>query len=427
MKRTAINALLGTAPFVALGCDATVALDPSQPALATVYVSGVCTTEVAEQLDISMVLLNDGATTLLPNTQMRDDDGRFKNVDELLTSSSFRFTLPQIASSDAPSVTTSAYAAKEDTPNATSPLSVDFNRVDFEYTGGENQELDPYLIVMMDQSASIIGQSSDTETLTLNTATDRNGQRIAFFQLLIRSLPDNYRVTVMGFKESFADDSQSNKTLPNASSNLPSRLGDKIDGQLYRDIVLQYLEDLRPANSLKVGTPLTKALDTAKRYAEQNVGKMRPMVVLFTDGLESGDTSSNVLSPAEIAASYEPLNVPVHVLHLQPPVTVDAARRGRDEGLASLACSTRGEYMFVQTADNFNNSSLYPTFINRLVGRWVLNVKTTLDDNALFPGGQGYLISTDVAVTLSKKTQIFSASRSLDGEAKDQRMWVYKP
>ena len=426
MKRTAISTILGAAPLIALGCDATVALDPSQLTLATVYVSGVCRTEVAEQLDVSMVLLNDGATTLLPNTQMRDDEGRFKNVEDLLTSSSFRFTLPQIASSDAPSVSTSAYIAKDDNPNATSPLSFEFNRIDFEYTGGEDQKLDPYLIIMMDQSSSIIGQNSDTGTLDLSTATDRNGQRIAFFQLLIRSLPDNYRVTVMGFKESFADDSESNKTLPNASSNLPSRLGDKVEGQSYRDVVLQYLDSLKPNNSLKDGTPLTKALDTAKRYAEQNIGKMRPMVVLFTDGLESGDTSSNVLSPREIAASY-PSSVPVHVLHLQPPVTVDAARRGRDEALADLACSTSGEYMFVQTADNFNNSSLYPTLVNRLVGRWILNVKTTLDDNTLFPSGQGYLISTDIAVTLSKKTQIFSASRSLDGDAKDQRMWVYKP
>lgn len=442
MKRTAMNLVLGAAPLTGIACDSTVALDPTQPSLTTVYVSGVCRAEASDQLDLSVVLLNQGgdkdaSASLLPKTRVRRT---FSDVETLLQGSAIRFNLPQIATTDAPGVTTSAFAAKDSAPNETSPLTVEFNRVDFEYAGGEAaQDLDPYIVLLMDQSASLIGRASESEVDTAK-ATDRQDQRIAFFKQVILGLPDNYRVTVMGFKESFADDSeQSNQTLPVASSNLPRRLGDAVDGRVnrgdavdgrvYRDVVNDYLQSLTIKNDLKVGTPLTKALETAYDLTAESVARLRPTVVLFTDGVETGDSSSEIKTPQALSEPYKTLGVPVHVVHLQPPVTEAAERRGRSADLAELACATGGDYLFVQTASEFTESNrLEPILVNRLIGRWVLNVKTTLEDNARFPAGAGYLISTDISVTLGKDTRVFSASRSLDGAtANDQRLWVYKP
>ena len=439
MKRTALNAILGAAPLVALGCDSTVALDPTQPSLTTVYVSGVCRAEetagdltgaqVSGELDLSLVLLNQGSdanASLLPTTRVR---GAYDTVENVIKQgNSVRFSLPQTAETEAPGVTTSAFAAKDSAPTAGSGLAFSFNRIDFEYAGGEAaKELDPYIILLMDQSASLIGKRSDADFDIVN-ATDRFDQRISFFSELIQSLPDNYRVTVMGFSESFADDSQANLTLPSESSSLPRRLGDTLNGQPYRKTVDAYLTELKSKNNLKIGTPLTKALEKANSFAQSTKGKLRPMVVLFTDGLEDGDSSSNVKTPEELSTLYSGIDVPVHVVHLQPPPSLPESR-GRNKGLASLSCGTGGDYLFVESTDEFSKGNrLGQILANRFLGRWLLNVKTTLDDNSNFAGPQGYLISTDISVTLGKDTRVYSASRSLDeSRASDQRMWVYKP
>jgi hypothetical protein len=439
MKRTALTAILGAAPLVGLGCDSTVALDPTQPSLTTVYVSGVCRAEetagdltgaqVSGELDLSMVLLNQGSdanASLLPTTRVR---GAYDTVENVIKQSgSIRFSLPQTATTDAPGVTSSAFAAKDSAPNEASGMALSFNRVDFEYAGGEGaKELDPYIILLMDQSASLIGKRSDAD-IDITNATDRFDQRISFFSELIQSLPDNYRVTVMGFSESFADDSQANQTLPSANSSLPRRLGDTLNGLPYRKTIDSYLTDLKSKNNLKIGTPLTKALERAHTLAQSARGQLRPIVVLFTDGLEDGDSSSNVKSPEVLSTLYSDLDVPVHVVHLQPPPSLPESR-GRNKSFASLSCSTGGDYLFVESTEEFSKGNrLGQILANRFLGRWLLNVKTTLDDNATFTSPQGYLISTDISVTLGKDTRVYSASRSLDeSRASDQRMWVYKP
>ena len=447
MKRTALNAILGAAPLMALGCDSTVSLDPTTPSLTALYVAGVCRTEetsgdltgaeVSGELDVSMVLLNRGSgaqssssnanATLLPTTRVR---GKYDIVENIIKQSgAIRFALPQTAMEDAPGVTTSAFAAKDSAPREASELAISFNRIDFEYSGGEAAKgLDPYIILLMDQSASLIGKSSDAD-VDIAQATDRYDQRISFFSELIQGLPDNYRVTVMGFSESFADDSpQANQTLPSESSNLPRRLGDTINGQSYRKTIESYLENLKSKNNLKIGTPLTKALEKAHDFAQDAKGTLRPIVVLFTDGLEDGDSSSNVKSPEEISALYSSIDVPVHVVHLQPPPSLPDAR-GRNKSFATLSCSTGGDYLFVESPDDFSKGSRFGQILSsRFLGRWLLNVKTTLDNNNTFTSPQGYLISTDISVTIGKDTRVYSASRSLDEDgASDQRMWVYKP
>ena len=166
-----------------------------------------------------------------------------------------------------------------------------------------------------------------------------------------------------------------------------------------------------------------------KSYADHN-----PVVIVFTDGLEEkiengqlvgGDDSkgyvingngrtddtvpgfNDILAPGQSRDLYaggvngSGIPVPVIVMHLQPPAT-SPYLRGRDKRLQQLACDTGGEYVFLENPSQFTiSSNLQSMIANRIAGAWHLDVQTSLSSPNFDAGGNGYLLSTSLQVTLA--------------------------
>jgi hypothetical protein len=183
------------------------------------------------------------------------------------------------------------------------------------------------------------------------------------------------------------------------------------------------------------GTPLADALDqTLSRIVDAPDNADRnPVVVLFTDGTEGGDTSTGGATLARVTEKYaqhRPAPVPVIVLHLQPPAAAAMAptssARGRDPDLQALACATGGEYLFLRDANEFTaNPDLEPIVRNRLRGIWRLRVD--LDAGAL-PPHAGYLLTAELSATLGVNTNSFPIELSTDETGgQDTRLWFRRP
>ena len=121
-------------------------------------------------------------------------------------------------------------------------------------------------------------------------------------------------------------------------------------------------------------------------------------------------------------------NVPVHVLDLQPPSTVEPQFRGRSIDLSEVACVTGGDYIFVKNSNEFTNSKrLSPILQNRIVGRWILKTDTDLNDNQLVPPDEDYLLSTDLKVNVGSVSVVDSLTlSSANNGTSDNRIWFYK-
>jgi hypothetical protein len=143
-----------------------------------------------------------------------------------------------------------------------------------------------------------------------------------------------------------------------------------------------------------------------------------PVVVLFTDGVEDEDE----LDLSAVTAKYAERNVPIIVLDLQGR-TVGELQVGRDQKLRDLACGTRGEYIYLQRAEEFTESpTLLPLVRNRLVGAWKLRVLT---DIGLAAGAATEtFLSTVLSATVGESENSFPMENSPG--INDSRLWFFK-
>ena len=443
--------MVSTLPLAALaafGCDSTVALDTTLPSLTDVFVSGVCPVNDSYQdLELSLILLNqdDENANLLPNSRVQKERASVEVLLQTKFTESFKFELPSVAPAELRSSGKVAYMTPEAQGSSQTPLSIAPSNIRFDYSG-DNIEADPYMILLLDHSLSMLGYDNDDPAnpgrLVLNKGSDPSDQRVAFFQQLLKNLPSNYYASIISFKGEL-DDAETQDNLvsgpislnPSVSYEVPNLGGS--GGDTVTKTGLKLLEDrlntFSVKSTLEIGTPLRRGLNTGYELALEALDStlttrgLRPVVVLFTDGVEEGDTSGSE-SLLEIAAKYKEAGVPVHIVHLQPPVTVDPSRRGRDAEFAAFACQTNGDYLFVPKADTFSESKTLSKVLNsRLEGRWVLGLDTSFDNEMNFPTEQGYLFNSVLQVTLGGVSQNYSISRSEDNDSsRDQRLWLYK-
>jgi hypothetical protein len=416
--------------WVALGvlglsaCDSTVGLDSTKLSFSGLLVPGVCKDQDDLQFADMSVMLLDSQDALLPDSRIRGQTGR---VGDVLTEQNFEFVPPTGVN---PSELQNKEAIAESDPEAADhvrlPLGLHPESLKFLWNGGEDRKDDDRLIILlMDQSGSIIGQDPNTGNVDTSRASDLDDARILFMRELINDLPEHDFVSLVWF----------NGTFPTFDPQYasPARNRSVTDAGLG---VLSRGQD--------GGTPLVAALDqTMDRIVDfQDNADLNPVVVLFTDGTEAGDTTPNGKTLDDVIAKYathkrkvgdETVDapVPVIVMHLQVPAAAaqppTSFHRGRDPKLAELACATGGEYLFLRDANEFTaNPDLSTVVRNRLRGVWRLRVQTELAKPD-FASGTGYLLTGELSATLGKNTNSFPFELSTDQTGgQDTRLWLYK-
>lgn len=402
-RRNMVLGGIGLATMLLSGCDSTVGLDPTRTSFTKVIVPGACKVSDDVSLAELSVMLLDGTTGLVPDTRL---NGEIRRVGELLEPDSFSFNkAPADLVYEFPQVGV-ATSDETDTPVG---LALQQAELRFDYVGGENRKNDRRLVVfLMDQSGSLVGKDPFTGDVDLTKASDKDDQRISFMDQLVRNLPSDYLLSLVSFSGEFANITQE---LSTPSAN--------------KDPILEGIEELQFG---ELGaTPLNFALkETLRRVIEQNEQAMNPVVVLFTDGVENGDPTGDLDEAIDRYSNRgDRPPIPVIVLHLQPPNGVDYPR-GRDPKLAELACATGGDYIFLERADEFTISTdLQPAVQNRVVGVWRLMTNTGFSNAEFQPGG--YLLSTELEVTLAGRSRSFALQRSRDlGDISDTRVWFFK-
>lgn len=391
------------------GCDSTVGLDPTPPSFTKLLVPGACkATENLQMVDLSVLMLN-GPDPILPNTRILRET---KPVGETITRDAFTFT-PVAGVNDTGE--TNAFARAE-MSGRTAGVDLRADDVYFEYTGGEERKNDKRLVViLMDHSGSLKGEDPyvATRPIDVQQATDRNDQRISFFQQLVRSFPDDWFVSLVSFNESF----------PNFD---PTFASPTRNHQVIQD-GFQILG--RDETGL---TPLADTLDqTITRIIDNDVASdLNPVVILFTDGVEEGDNSAKSIEEVTSRYAGHPKGkIPVIVLQLQPPPN-SRFPRGRDASLVDLACRTGGEHIFIENANELTGSQELPTMVRtRIVGTWKVPTQTTLARQEHAP--DNYFVSTELTVTLGtvvgkKVSRPFRIAQPETVEGDDTRLWFQK-
>lgn len=407
-RRNLVLSGLGAATlFLSSGCDSTVGLDLQANNFREVIVPGACKqTDDLSTVSLSVLLLG-GDGQLYPDSRLSGAQGTVGN--RLSATESFRFTRAPADSGSMfaePAVGTGA--AGDEQGVGVQPVSLDY-----EYSGGIDRRNETKLVVlMMDKSGSLIGRDPFTGDVDVSKATDQSQQRLAFFSGLLQNLPENYRVSLVPFSGDFPQITDEYSTpTPN------------------RDVILDGLTVATRASEASGLTPLARSLDSVyTRIIEPNLQGMNPVVVVFTDGLEGVDLAADLQTQATRYADggLAGASVPIIIVHLQPPPTVDERLRGRDPVLAELACQTGGEYIFLSRADEFTTTSyLQPAVLNRIDGAWKLDVDTTLNSGAFEPGP--WLVSTQFTVELAGEERSFVLQRARQrDDLRDSRLWFFK-
>lgn len=404
-RRNLVLSGLGVATLLfSAGCDSTVGLDPTRTSFTKVIVPGACKAQDdLGVVDFSVMLL-DGTRALLPDTRLQ---GEVNLVGDLLDETSFEFgKAPEDIDLGFPEPGVGFGPNGE-----TLGVGLQAIGLDFLYPGGIERQRDPRLVVMMlDHSGSMVGVDPFTNMFDPTKASDSDDQRISFFEQLILNLDDDYLLSLVSFQGDFAN------ITPEYST--PAR---------NKSVILEGLTSLQFDENGT--TPLTRALDDVRSRIIQPNPQMNPVVVLFTDGVEDGDPTDGEGGFEQAVAGYADRPegaIPVIVIHLQPAPGVPAEQRGRSQRLAELACRTGGEYIFLENADEFTtNNNLQPAVQNRIQGVWRLKAQTTLSNGAFGEGG--WLLSTQVEVTLGGRSRTFPLQYSTDlGAARDTRVWFFK-
>jgi len=157
---------------------------------------------------------------------------------------------------------------------------------------------------------------------------------------------------------------------------------------------------------------------------------LNTVVIVFSDGVEDGDPSGDILAPGEAAEIYQNgvdgQSVPIVFVHLGTP-TESRYQAGRSAEFQILACRSGGEYLYLDSASEFlEDYDLLTAVTTRIEGVWRLIVDTNLSYETFEPGG--YLLSTSLTVTLDSKERTKALQRSENGSGfgEDSRLWLRK-
>ena len=415
-----------TAALSAVSCDSTVWLDDTLPSLTAVYASGACQTGGSE-IDLSVVLVNQGdsaSSNILPTTRVAKEGAT--PVEELISSGSFAFNKTPIMQDkiDRGLLTEGvAYAEAEDGLMIAEPKTVGLEprNVSFEWASSDPEAgRVPLLILLMDQSSSVLGLPPSRSLQQYGS--DITHQRITFFNSLIKSLDERYEVALLtfsGFTSNYGSD--------NSLVNTPTRnLGE----------VTSALEDLKYSMAYDQRTPLARALGDAKLMVEGlEQDTYDPVVVVFTDGVESGDNSMGGETIDQLAPFFVQRHIPVHTIHLQAKsdpagdMAEEDERRKPLESMSRLACQTGGDFYFVRKPEDFtNNNDLGTMLRNRLTGRWSLKVQSTLFSDLAQSDAPGVMLTTQLEASLAGEVERFNAAQTIQGAGTttDNRIWILK-
>ena len=470
MNRSLVLGVALSALLLTTSCDSTVWLDTTLPSLTGVYASGACQTG-PQELDVSVVLVNQGSNTtlnILPTTKvakvksksilelMQSQPSEFSSADfQLIKSQDMEDleSLMQLPASD----NGVAYIEGENGTSMGSLLPIAAETINLEYrwssgvldqiqldnvtqlntnnadperlatqTVGELsnalKDRKPLLILLLDQSHSVLGLGRSSQQY----GSDIGHQRLTFFSTLINNLDDSYEIAMLSF-------SGTSSTFGTDRSQVSRPVNS-------RDLVIDELNELNQSTNFKERTPLLQALTDAKSLIE-GLGDdtYDPVVVVFTDGTESGDSSMGALSQEELATFFEDQHIPVHTVQLRAKIdpandpAIEAERPKPMLQMSELACRTGGDFFYLRDADQFTyNDSLEPVLRNRLAGRWSLKVRSAdIASQSESLGTPGFLLATDFRVTLAKQTRTYNArrfSKSTTDQNReiivDKRLWV---
>lgn len=470
MNRSLVLGVALSALLFNTSCDSTVWLDTTLPSLTGVYTSGACQTG-PQELDVSVVLVNQGSNTtlnILPTTKVAKV--KSKTIIELMqskpsefSSSDFELLKPQEmedleslmqlpASDDGV-----AYIEGEDGslmgdlfPLAAETINLEYrwssrvldqiqseNVAQLDANTGDSERLasktagelsnvfkdrTPLLILILDQSNSVLGLGRSSQQY----GSDIGHQRLTFFSTLINNLDDSFEIAMLWF-------SGTSSTFGTDRSEVSRPVKS-------RDLIVSELNQLNQSMNFKERTPLLQALTDTKSLIESlSDDRYDPVVVVFTDGTESGDSSMGALSHEELTTFFVDRHIPVHTVQLR--AKIDPANDPADEGerpkpmlkMSELACLTGGDFFYLRDADQFTyNDTLEPVLRNRLTGRWSLKVRSSdLASKSMSLGAPGFMLGTDFRVTLAKQTRTYNArrfSKSTTDQNReiivDKRLWV---
>ncbi|MBU0551423.1 VWA domain-containing protein [Myxococcota bacterium] len=401
------------------GCDSTVGLDAQSVKITELLVPNACAlADDGSQLELSILMFNQNET-IGPKTWLVREA---KTVAELFScdesyqtctgSSQFEFKKPGAVKFD--QFTEPAGVEGQNT-GLVKGLALRIDNLRYEYSGGEGRKNNPNLLMLLvDHSGSLVGENPLTGDFTSVPATDKSGDRIGFFRSLISNMPTDTFFSLIWFNKDFP--------VVQAEFATPTLNREQISGLGIDNIN-------RAASGL---TPLADALLDAKQQIIDANRNLNPLIVLFTDGVETGDSSTRS-SLEEMTAAYanDPNGpIPIIVMELQPPANSPyRLQTGRDPALVNLACRTGGEYIFLETPAEM--TSAYQRLENviraRLSGSWRMNVTTTLSSPDY--GSDNYYISTDLLVNVggTKLPTTLTKQREDGGDDyEDARLWVQK-
>ena len=432
-------------------CDSTVGLDPTTAIFTKVLVPGVCPLDEEElgafpdgsKVKLSILLLN-GKDSLLPDSKIVR---QIRPVGELLPKENFSFSKSAF-DADVTGAEPGVFSEILDDlsidpqkfPTVIQPIQRKYS-----FAGGESRKDDQRLVVIvMDHSGTLAGLDPNTGGLNPGIRTDQRDERITFFTQLVSNLPPQYKVAVvrMNDQDSKVEDCLRQNFDPCEEPRRLCSVGFKEP-----DPVRCALKSLEAGEKGK--TPLNDTLKEVfdllltRSYPEDN-----PIVIVFTDGLEDGDASqgyevgtgkkidspgfNDVLAEGQARDLYKAgvnksgSRVPIIVMHLQPPTT-STYPRGRDATLQELACTTGGEYIFLEGSDILTKSSNLQSIVrNRIRGAWQLNVDTSLSQSNFEVNENGYLLSTTLQVTLGGVQRTADLSQGDSSSGLDNRLWLKK-
>jgi len=396
-----------------------VGIDFQKTAFSDLLVPGVCALdEQGENLEISLLLVNQGfesRSVIFPGTHLqreKDTVGEIFNCDDEAQNCQIEkvnIQKPSGLDADFPEIA----VAQGVQSGLRAGVNLEPENLSFHYSGGKDRhekEDEILLMILMDHSGSLTGEDPHTGAIDPNAATDFDENRIGFFQQLVRNLPDNISLSLVWFNGSRPTIEEAYAT-PTKNKSI---INDGLD-KLNRDATGQ--------------TPLAGTLAEVKESIIDGNQSYIPVVLLFTDGVEAGDSSTGGFDLAKATDLYVSEQIPVIILELQPQKNSEYyLPTGRNPELVKLACRTGGEYLALERAEEFTNglSNLEATVRSRIPGAWKLTVSSTLSEN-LFDLDE-YFLSLDLSVTLGGITRTASLTKSRnENEAfNDARLWLQK-
>lgn len=270
--------------------------------------------------------------------------------------------------------------------------------VDLRYVsaGGDARATAPlHVILLLDHSGSLRGQRDPTLAPDASKASDLRSEHLELFAQLVRTqrLADDTAFSLVWFHDrevfitpEFGTASTDRTRLVCPDGAAPCLADPTKDGLA------------RLATGQVGGTPLTDALDTTfDDVIAPALGAGRnPVVVLFTDGVENGDTSAVPERLPLVVGRYVETAVPLAVVHLEP-ASPSADPRGPAVEFNALACATGGQYLYVARPDDFASQDLRSRLLAALFGAW--KTRVTLDMAAPAASGPALLTTHLTVVT----------------------------